>query len=270
MIVSEIIKHLKNYKFINIIFIIIFVFICIFSFISKKDNLVSQTNIYARSNLFYSEIVNQNKKLIINNLFGTYEGSNDQSIDTQYADTLLHIRKIDIQGEVVKDFETMMKSKFLVPLFLGYLRDRVEFNHFLKINPISSQIIDHIGQDLSQKYKDQKMSKYDVFYNKILKINSDKEFLKLTFNGKSNDDILKLQKSFTEFFLNNFDDRLQEIVVLRNSNSNLNINEELFYTESSKFTSSLIFTKIPFIILSFLIFLFLIISINFFLYFFKR
>ena len=107
-------------------------------------------------------------------------------------------------------------------------------------------------------------------YNKILKINSDKEFLKLTFNGKSNDDILKLQKSFTEFFLNNFDDRLQEIVVLRNSSSNVNINEELFYTESSKFTSSLIFTKIPFIILSFLIFLFLIISINFFLYFFKK
>ena len=49
-------------------------------------------------------------------------------------------KKIDIQGEVVKDFETMMKSKFLVPLFLGYLRDRVEFNHFLEINPISSQI----------------------------------------------------------------------------------------------------------------------------------
>ena len=160
-----------------------------------------------------------------------------------------------------------MKSKFLVPLFLGYLE--IELNSIiLEINPISSQIIDHIGQDLSQKYKDQKMSKYDVFYNKILKINSDKEFLKLTFNGKSNDDILKLQKSFTEFFLNNFDDRLQEIVVLRNSTSNVNINEELFYTESSKFTSSLIFTKI-FIIYHFLFSIFNYFS-NFFLYFFKK
>ena len=109
------------------------------------------------------------------------------------------------------------------------------------------------------------MLKYDVFYNKILKINSDKEFLKLL-NGKSTDDILKLQKSFTEFFLNNFDDRLQEIVVLRNSSSNVNINEELFIRSHLNLHPHH-FYKIPFIILSFLI-LFLIISTTFF-YFFK-
>ena len=264
MIVSEILKHLKKYRFINIIFLIVFVFICISSYISKKDNLVSQTNIYARSDLFYSEIVNQNKKLI-------YEGSNDQSIDVQYADTLRHINEILNQGDSVKGFESMMKSIKLVPLFLSYLRDRAEFDYFLENNPIAFQLIDRIGQDLSQKFKDQKISIYEVFYNKILKIKSDKHYIKLNFNGKSSDDILKLQNLFTEFFLNNFDDRLQEIVLSKNNNNNLKINNKaLFYKESSKFTSPLIFEYTSFIVLSFLIYLFLIISINFFLYFFKK
>ncbi len=263
MIVSEILKHLKKYRFINIIFLIVFVFICISSYISKKDHLVSQTNIYARSDLFYNEIVSQNKKLV-------YESSNDKSIDAQNADTLLHINKILNQEGSIKNFESMMKSIKLVPLFLSYLRDRAEFDYFLENNPIAFQLIDRIGQDLSQKFKDQKISIYEVFYNKILKIKSDKYYLRLTFNGRSSDDILKLQNLFTEFFLDNFDQRLQEIVLSKNNNYNLKINKALFYKESSKFTSPLIFEYTSFIVLSFLIYLFLIISINFFLYFFKK
>lgn len=270
MIVNEFIRHLKAYRFINILFLILFLIISLFIFINKKDDLVSATNVYARSDLFYSEIVNYNKKQILSNLFSTYDDSGDQNINKQYSETLLHIRKIDVEGEVVTDFETIMKTKALIPLFLGYLKDRVEFINFLEKNANSAELIDKIGKNLSKKYRENKIGRYEVFYNEILKIKSDKNFIKLFFYGKTNDDILKLQNLFTSFFLDNFDNRLQNLVVLRDIGSEVKINQDLFYTESSKSTSPLLFSNIPFIILSCLVYLFLIISINFFLFFFKK
>lgn len=270
MIVNEITKHIKKYSVMNIIFLLIFITICFFSYISKKDDLVSTTNIFARSDLYYSEIVNQNKKQILNNLFSKAEGSNDETINKQYADTLLHIRKIDIEGEVIKDFETIMKSKFLIPLFFGYLKDRVEFINFLESNPVSTDLVDRIGENLSKKYRQKKINRYEVFYNKILSISSEKNRIKLNFNGTSNDDVLRIQKLFTSFFLNNFDNRLQELVVFRDNDTKLTINRELFYTESSETATSVVFASISFTILSFLIYLFLVLSINFYLYFFKK
>lgn len=269
MIVNEFIRHLKAHRFINILFLILFLIISLFIFINKKNNLVSTTNIYARSDLFYNEIVNDNKKQILSKRFGKYDDSGDQNINKQYSETL-HIKKIDLEGEVVTDFETIMKTKTLIPLFLGYLNDRVEFFNFLEKNANSVELIDKIGKNLSKKYRENKIGRYEVFYNEILKIRSDKNFIKLIFNGKNNDYILKLQNLFTSFFLDNFDKRLQNLVVFSNVGSEVKINQDLFYTESSKSSNSLLFSNIPFIILSCLVYLFLIIAINFFLFFFKK
>ncbi len=270
MIVDEIIKHIKSYRVMNTIFLLIFVTICFLSYVSKKDEVVSTTNIFARSDLFYSEIVNQNKKQIRDNLFSRDIGSNAETINAQYADTLLHIRKIDIEGEVVKDFETIMKSRFLIPLFFGYLKDRVEFINFLESNPMSTELIDRIGENISKKYRQKKINRYEVFYNKILSITSEKNRIKINFNGTSNDDVLKIQKLFTSFFLDNFDNRLQDLVIFRDNDTKVKINKELFYTESSETTTPLVFATMSFTILSFLVYLFLVIAINFYLYFFKK
>lgn len=268
MIVNNTFEHLKKYKLLNLLFFILFVIITSLYIYKNKDYLASNTNIFTRSNLFYNEIIKDNKRDILENL------KEEKFIDTQYdnPDIQIFLKQITIEEIVVRDSEKIMNAKYLQNLFVEFLLDRVEFNQFLNSSDENLKLVNKIGKDLSKKFRNNEIDIYGVFFSKIVNFKMEKNNLTLTFNSKNTntEDIKRLQDLYIKFNLNNFDRRLQSLFILNNKDQSNEFQfDQIFYHEHSSPTS-LLFSNQTYLILYSLIYFFLTISANLFLFFFKK